>query len=93
MTTDRFDTVFADWQDRVRQELDRRAATPDCLAFSRLTVLSETPSPPWNEAERIHLENCRRCRSLYQRLQRVRDLERERTRHLDPEGGDPPTPT
>ena len=92
MTTDRFDAVFADWQERARQALDRRAATSACLAFSRLVSLSETPSLPLDEAERSHLESCRRCQSLYQRLHRLRDLERERTRPLD-SGGDPPLPT
>lgn len=91
MTTKPFDVVFADWQTRARQELDRRAATPACLAFSRLAALAESLSPPGDEAERSHLEGCRRCRSLYQRLHRRRDLEREQTRPRDP-GGDPPSP-
>jgi hypothetical protein len=91
MTTKPFDVVFADWQTRARQELDRRAATPACLAFSRLVALAEPLSPPGDEAERIHLEGCRRCRSLYQRLYRRRDRERERTRSLGP-GDDLPPP-
>ena len=45
MTTDRFDAVFADWQTRARQELDRRATTPACLAFSRLAALAEPERP------------------------------------------------
>jgi hypothetical protein len=91
MTTDRFDAVFADWQTRARQELDRRATTPACLAFSRLAALAEPLSPPWDEAECHHLEGCRRCRSLYQRLHRLRDRERERMRPSHPSGDPPPS--
>ncbi|MDG4556806.1 MAG: hypothetical protein P9F19_05365 [Candidatus Contendobacter sp.] len=92
MTTRRFDAVFSDWQDWVRRELDRRAASPACLPFSRLATLAELPASSQNETERMHLESCRRCRTLYQRLQRPAHRESQASEFPVPGDGDSLTP-
>jgi hypothetical protein len=69
---DGFDRSWRRTEDWIQASLARVQSGDDCIAFSRMLEIVDSPNLA-DRREQRHLSRCRRCDSLYAKLERLSD--------------------